>query len=522
MNLVEFRTFHLSKVIRTDLFYFLTTLILLTSSSILYGKNPNHTEKLEYPDYLKIVKVYADAMISEGRDVYGAENSPLFASTLHRETMKIGPKEDFEPIQGVRKNDRSIGGANPLQDSELFEILYSLSDITGNEIYAREADKSLQYFFTHCQSPTTGLMAWGEHLYWDFENEACGYGKVNQDYHECGVWPFWDRCYELAPEACWKFIIGEWDHQIADKKTGHFSRHARWSVHGPYTGFEFPRYAGQMIERWADAYTRKENVDQIRRDELLTAIKVIFGRMEDNTKMTKSGYLPAGSTEKGDHINVVWLKSNLELSRCLEEVAPLFDDELSGQMKKFALKQDMDFLNAPHKLDSIGGGFAVTLDATTGIPRIRSMNKPYTSTWGSGYGYGPHAKVANLCSMRYLKLKTEYPDLAVRYKNLMLAAAEQYLLSDPNTSQLLKPNVFAGVIELMISSFELTGDQRFYKRANYFGQLGIELFLDDKSPLPKATNQHKHYETITGGPAFIHELLNIHLMVKSFNDDNYE
>ncbi|MCK5103899.1 MAG: hypothetical protein KAR17_13840, partial [Cyclobacteriaceae bacterium] len=151
-----------------------------------------------FPDYLNIVKVYADAMISEGRDFYGAESTPLFASALNRETMKIGSKEDFGTIKGVRKNDRSIGGANPLQDSELFEILYSLSEITGNEIYAGEADKSLQYFFTHCQSPTTGLMAWGEHLYWDFENEACGYGKVNQDYHEAGAWPFWDRCYELA------------------------------------------------------------------------------------------------------------------------------------------------------------------------------------------------------------------------------------------------------------------------------------------------------------------------------------
>ena len=104
----------------------------------------------------------------------------------------------------------------------------------------------------------------------------------------------------------------------------------------------------------------------------------------------------------------------------------------------------------------------------------------------------------------------------------MLAAAEQYLLSSPDTSQLLKPDVFAGVIELMLSSFELTCDQRFYKRANYFGQIGIELFLDDTSPLPKATNQHNHYETITGGPAFMNELLNIHLIVKSFNDDKYE
>ncbi|MCK5705518.1 MAG: hypothetical protein KAI29_30420, partial [Cyclobacteriaceae bacterium] len=254
MNSFKSGTFGIKGGHKTQLYYFLITLIffnLFTSSIKLYGENLNHKGKIEYPNYLKIVKDYADEMVSEGRDFYGTENSPLFASTLIRETMKIGSKANFETIDGVRENDRSIGGANPLQDSELYEILYTLTEMSGNKLYASEADKSIQYFFTHCQSPNTGLMAWGEHLYWDFEDEACGYGKVNQDYHECGVWPFWDKCYGLAPEACWKFAIGEWDHQIYDKKTGHFSRHARWSEHGPFSGFEFPRYAGQMIERWA-------------------------------------------------------------------------------------------------------------------------------------------------------------------------------------------------------------------------------------------------------------------------------
>lgn len=468
-------------------------------------------------DFLQIVKAYADAMVAEGRDHYGTTHSPLFASTLNRQTMNIGSVKDYEEIEGVRKNDRSIKGANSLRDIGLYNILYMLSDITHNEMYAMEADNSIQYFFSHCQSPATGLMAWGEHLYWDFEKEACGYGKINQDYHECGVWPFWDKSYELAPEACWKFAIGEWDHQIADKRTGHFSRHARWSQHGPFSGFEFPRYAGQMIERWADAYTRNENLKQSRKDELLEAIQVIFRRMQENLKLAKSGYLPAGSTDKGDHNKVVWLKSNLELARCLEKAIPLFDAELAEEMRKFALKQDMDFLNAPHKIDSADGGFAVTLDAETGIPRVRSMNKPYTSSWGSGYGYGPHTNVANTCFQRYQKLKPEYPELSVKYKKLMLSAAEKYLLSKPDTSQLIKPDVFASAIELMLNSYELTDDPRFLNRAIYFGQLGIKLFVDDESPLPKATNQHKHYETITGGPGFMNELLRIHLMIENNN-----
>ena len=474
----------------------------------------NDSDRAE--DYLKYVTAYADAMISEGQDIYGAEKTPLFASTLNRSTMRIDSVDSFESIKGVRKNDRSIGGSNPLGDIGLYHILYALSDITDNELYESEADKSIAYFFKNCQSPVTGLMAWGEHLYWDLTTEACGYGKANQDYHECGVWPFWDSSYKLAPEACWKFAMGEWDHQIADKETGNFSRHARWSQHGPFKGFEFPRYAGQMIERWADAYQRSENVNQARREELLQAIQVVFRRMELNRNLTKSGLLPAGSTAKGDHNEVVWLKSNLELARCLEIAAPLFDNEIAAKMNNFALQQDIDFLEAPHTLEIESGGFAVTLHADTGLPRSRSMNQPYTTSWGSGYGYGPHSRIANLCFDRHIKLISANPELSARYKELMIAASEKYLVSNPDTLQLLKPDVFASVIELMLNSYELTGDRRFIERADYFGQLGITQFLDKDSPLPKATNQHNHYETITGGPKFMNELLNLHL---AFSND---
>ena len=46
-------------------------------------------------DYLTIVKLYADAMIKDGRDVYGTEHSPLFASALDR-TTKLGHVFPFQ------------------------------------------------------------------------------------------------------------------------------------------------------------------------------------------------------------------------------------------------------------------------------------------------------------------------------------------------------------------------------------------------------------------------------------------
>lgn len=488
---------------------FFNTLLLLFTVSSLFSQN---SEKRRI-DYVEAVKQYADAMLIKGRDNYGAVHSPLFVSALNRASMQIDPGLKSIEIPGVRSTDRSLTGANMIHDIDLLQILYQLSEITTDKKYANEADKALEFFFKNCQSQATGLMCWGEHLYWDFTTDNCGHSP-GYDFHEATSWPFWDKSYQLAPEASWRFAISEWDNQISNKVTGDFSRHARYSKRETFSGFDFPRYAGQMIERWADAYQRPENGNQPRKEELLTAVHVLFKRMQENAALSKSGLLIAGRAAEGDHKNLVWLTSNLELARCLEEAAKIMEPEVAEKMVEFSLKQDLDFLSAPHKLDSAGGGFAVTLHAETGLPRTRSMNKPYTSTWASGYGYGTNAGTANDCVGRMKKLKSTNSVLARKYKNLILMAAGKYLDSQPDTSQLLKPNEFADVIECMLNGYEITNEFNYLERAVFFADMGIELFLNDKNPLPKATNKHLHYESITGGPSFMYQLLQLHLKMK--------
>ena len=464
----------------------------------------------ESPDYLGMAKAYADAMIKDGRDTYGKEHSPLFASALDRKTMRIGK---FPGIPGVRDVDRSLTGSNPQTDAifdwetkyGLYALLYELTELTGDKTYAAEADKALKYFFTHCQSPKTGLMTWGEHLYWDFNRE--GMGGTDAFHEGLGEWPHWDQCYQLAPDACWRYAIGQWDHQILNKETGDFSRHARWSSHGPSGGSEFPRYAGQTIGNWCDAYGRKENAKRGRREEMVTAITSVVRRMEENAA-TKTGYLAA---HRGK--DYVWSDSNLELAKCIWNAAPHVPRELAQRIRKLALKQDTDFHKMPHKVTS-GGGFAATLHTETGEPRHRGSNKPYSAIWATGYGYFTHAHFANLCHARYQQIRKDHKDLAAKYRILILAAADQYVKSDPASKQLLKPGAFSKVIGLMLNAHEISGEKTYLDRADHFGRLGVELFLGDGLPLPSASNQHRHYEAITGGPAFMHVLLEVHQRMK--------
>jgi len=68
-----------------------------------------------------------------------------------------------------------------MHDLNLYQVLYALTKITSDTRYAAAADETLAWFFKHCQSPATGLFAWGEHLGWDFNQD----GRVDyEDYLE--------------------------------------------------------------------------------------------------------------------------------------------------------------------------------------------------------------------------------------------------------------------------------------------------------------------------------------------------
>lgn len=380
--------------------------------------------------FLEAALAYADTMIESGRDMYGEHHTPLFAGALTRRTLTIGESwggivEDFESIP-ITWNERMLGGANPQLEIGLYALLYRLTELTGDEHYATEADAALGYFFQNCQSPETGFMAWGDHLWWDLRSDAPGFASRFAYRHEINhEWPFWDACYRLAPEASRRFAIGLWDHQVACKETGNFSRHAYWNRHGPKQNFEFPRYAGQMIANWADAYTRPENAEWPRRNEMPEAIATIVGRMEANMEKSETGMLIAGSQER--HSEWVWLDSNLELARCLWKAAPHLEADhpaLAGRMRTLALQQDEHFLNAPHRITEEDGGFAFWLHSATGEP---DDLRPYTTLWF----YPMHARLATRGHARYTQLAESHPDRAARYGELILAAADQYLAAEP-------------------------------------------------------------------------------------------
>jgi hypothetical protein len=121
--------------------------------------------------------------------------------------------------------------------------------------------------------------------------------------------------------------------------------------------------------------------------------------------------------------------------------------------------------------------------------------------WSAGYGGGGNSGQANSCYRRYKQTGIE------GYSDLFMKSAEAYYAVDPPLTKVLYPSNYSSLFGMMRHAYELTGERRFLRKAEYYMDLSIEALMDDSSPLPKASNKSDHYEAITGGPGMMNNLL---------------
>jgi len=396
--------------------------------------------------YLTVVCRYADAMLAHGRDTYGPAHSPLFASALDRKALKLPSFVPSAP-EGVREGDRTLSGANPMHDENFYRLLYALSELAGDKRYEAAADDALRFFFTHCQSKATGLLAWGEHLGWDFHTEAVLKGRDIHEYYR--PWVLWDRCFVLAPEACLQFAGGVWEHQIADHQTGNFNRHARFDRHGPERDKEFPRHAGFYIATWSAAYARTKDPVFVR------ACEVLLDSFE--RRREPDGRFPSANP-----------RSDLSWAIDIWNASSLVPESLGRRMRDAAKKTDD----------------AYTRKFKGGIPSKADI------LWKTAYGDATTAMEAMICYERYRQ--TESKALG----ELVVKAAEYYLSADPPGEITVYPGVYGEVISLLAAAYRVTGQERFLQRSEALADKALLVFWND-GPLPRASSHHAHYEAIT-------------------------
>ena len=156
------------------------------------------------------------------------------------------------------------------------------------------------------QHPETGLLAWGEHLAWDCRNDrATAVTPKDKLIHEPKRdFVYFDRLYEAEPERMLKYWRGLWDHQIADAKTGNFSRHAGLRQARPRARLRLSERR-RLFHRpsWARAFEKS-------RDPVFTtAVQVLarrfLQRMNDRDLLD---FDSSGAEEMEEHVYsvVVW------------------------------------------------------------------------------------------------------------------------------------------------------------------------------------------------------------------------
>jgi len=417
-------------------------------------------------NFLETVRRYADAMIERGRDTYGPQKSGLLLSALDRTTLGLLQVRPAPP-GGIRRGDRpgrawvEMNGANPMLDQNLLRVFYTLSELTGDARYAKVADEELTWFFNHTMSPKTSLLPWGEHLSWDVVHDVPISGGDEMMHEFARPWTLWERCFALAPEASTRFALGLWEHQIADHKTGGFDRHAPYFEHGPVDGRDFARHAGFYIGTWCYAWKHTTN------EVFLRAIETLLARFE-RKRVQKDGSLAA---------TIGPLECAL--------AATMVPDPLASRLREFAAKED----------DLIPGDLR---------KQVRGDTKgDVLPKWQNGYSAGTLANQAMFCLARYEQTTNS------AYRELLIAYADAYRGSGPDEDVDAWPQSFAHVISAQVAAHRFTKKAAYLDEARRFAQMAVEIFWQD-NPLPRASMQTGHYETITGCDSLALALLEVY------------
>ena len=453
-------------------------------------------------DYVGIAKAYADYMIEHGRDRYGKVHSPLFVTGMDRHSgKKTRPpfphvkRKPFMPgwerDRECRGYDRNYGQADPLDQLALLQLMHRLTEITDDKGYALEANKTAAWWMANCQTPIC-LYPWGTHSRWDVEKESGGeWFEVNH------LWPYW----KLNPEALQTYAMALWDHYVKDKNTGDFNRHANAYKHAPKSGMEFPWPGSAMIAAWVEAYLANPDPEYKR------AINTILNRWE--SLRDENGHLaPCTRYQEWAWYGGGYTVAANRLDDCADLIE-MKEPELAAKMREYGRKCDAAYLKlADNLLDVKHVGFVKSYLRETGgynPDRLDILGGP----WQDRKDY------AHLALQLYERAKrNDSETLRKRYNQAVLDAAEVYMSINPEVQWSVWGANMAYAIRLLLVAHELTDNIAYLHRADHFGHLAVDLFLDETSPLPKITSHDDFYEIecVTGNPSdvWILAVLDLH------------
>jgi pectate lyase len=172
---------------------------------------------------LDAVRTFADHVLRDGRDRWGAEPTPLFADGLDCARR--------EPVRWTYRGRQYPAGSWVVSDlalqQHLCRTLVGLSSLTGEARYRDAAAAAVAHHLDHLASPC-GLLRWGGHQFVDLCTKT-PQGPCMGDCHEFKhTYPFYELMAEVRPAATARFVRALWNAHLSDWSRLDLSRH------GPY------------------------------------------------------------------------------------------------------------------------------------------------------------------------------------------------------------------------------------------------------------------------------------------------
>ena len=268
--------------------------------SVTLGVAEAQRRRRNQPSYLSYAERCADTLLTHGLDVHGPKQTPLWAAVIDAETLEV-PENDVPAPPGVRENDRAVGGANLYHEAVTLRVFRVLSALAGEPKYADGARRYMNAYLDLARSRNTGLLAWGEHLYYNFFRDEVA---AERQWHELLGWtPPWEELWEVNPDAVAQAIAGLRYHYYADDPKTLFNRHAFWNraIHQPPGGQPWIKHSGLYAysfmflhrktndRRWLGWSRAAANVHWSRRNAQTNLTASCIGDPRPQSRLASSG-----------------------------------------------------------------------------------------------------------------------------------------------------------------------------------------------------------------------------------------
>ena len=447
--------------------------------------------------YLKHVQTFADTLLSVGLDEYGPTKTAMWASVIDARDLSV-PIRGVPATEGVRESDRAVGGANYYHDVLTLQVFDQLSQLTGDPAYQQAALDYSKAFLERAQSPKTGLLGWGEHLYYNFYTDTVSVSESRildqRAYfimpHELIAWtPPWSRLWPIDSTRVRRAIEGlKYHFNGPDPQTYLFNRHATWNK-AEHQEVLMPWIKHAALYAYSFGFLHQQTGDEAWKEKSWQ-IGTLYWNLRDHRTDLVFGCLYHSSEPSAG--KTADLSNTLLYAYWLYKAGEVNGSEEMKQQAVTLLKAyDRYGWNASEKMYYKD----LNLDGTP------PDNAQWATPWKVGYGTSSLLSLVRVAF--YIATQNDDEELTQIAQKALEVANGQPLLKTYNAQNL------GEAINANLDVYQLTQDQQYVQQAQRYADTAIEdlwkngLFVRQKGDV--------YYEAKLGTGDLLAGLLRLHL-----------